>query len=113
MINNKSSSALSITYLHNLGLVFGGHFSFSEPQSFLCFLTDMFGERLLSDQELQASIVTRMLRMKNVTNKFATEVEKGSWNRKKLPFKPLSSNDLLDFPAVSLNNLKILFTGIY
>ncbi len=54
-----------------------------------------------------------MLNMKNMANKFAVEVEEGSWNRKKLPFKPLSRNDLLDFPEISLNDLKILFTGIY
>ncbi len=73
----------------------------------------MFGERLLSNRELYAEMVARMLKMKNVTNKFATEVEEGSWNWKKLPFKPSSSNDLLDFPEISLNDLKILFTGTY
>ncbi len=77
MINNKSPGPLSITYLPNLGLVFGGHFSFNELQSFLRFLLNMFGERLLSNQELQAEIVARMLRMKNVANKFATRSKTG------------------------------------
>ncbi len=41
---------------------------------------------------------------------FASNVKEGSWNRKKLPFKPLSSNDLLDFPEICPNDFKILFT---
>ncbi len=72
----------------------------------VCVLINMFGKRLLSDQKLQAEIVA------HVANKFATEVEEGSWNQKKLPFKPLSSNDL-HFPEISLIDLKILFTGTY
>ncbi len=48
-----------------------------------------------------------------MANKFATEVEEGNWNRKKFPFKPLSSNNLIDFPEISLNDLKIPFTGTY
>ncbi len=63
----------------------------------VCFLINMFGEKFFSDQELQAEIVARMLRMKNVVDRFATEVEEGSWKWKKLSFKPLSSNDLLQF----------------
>ncbi len=49
---------------------------------------------------------------KRVANKFTTEVEEGA-GIGKITFKPLSSNDRLDFPEISVNDLKILFTGTY
>lgn len=41
------------------------------------------------------------------------EVEKNGWLRKKLPFGTITSNDLTDFPELTENELKILFTGTY
>lgn len=50
---------------------------------------------------------------KDVQNTLATEVEENSWLRRKLPYKSVTSGDILDFPEMTERDLKILFTGSY
>ena len=50
---------------------------------------------------------------RNVQNTLATEVEEKRWLRRKLPFKSITSDDILDFPEMTERDLKILFTGTY
>lgn len=59
-------------------------------------------------------IADRMkLIMKNNVNALAYKIEDGNLNRKSVPFKPITSADLLDFPKLTLEDLEILFTGSY
>ena len=51
--------------------------------------------------------------MRKMENKFAAQVDEHHWNRKKTPFKPLSSDDILDFPELTIAQLEVLFTGTY
>lgn len=50
---------------------------------------------------------------KHVENTLATEAEEKECFRRKLPFKSITSNDLLDFPEMTERDLKICFTGSY
>lgn len=77
------------------------------------FLVNLFGKRLNCDSELQDEITNEMLLRKNVNNDLAKVVEEKNWNRKKRIFRPLTSNDVVDFPELTERDLKILFTGSY
>lgn len=77
------------------------------------FLVNEFGKRLNCDTDLQDQIAEQMLKRKDVDNSLAKVVEEQNWNRKKRIFKPLTSNDVLDFPEMTEQDLKILFTGSY
>ena len=46
-------------------------------------------------------------------NSLAKEVEEKRWGRRKIPFRQMSSTDLIDFPQITEKGLKILFTGLY
>ena len=46
-------------------------------------------------------------------NTFAIEVEENGWLRRKLPFTNVTSDDILDFPEMTEQDLKISFTGLY
>lgn len=78
-----------------------------------CFLQNRFGKRLNSDKGLLDEIISRMNATKNDVNTLAVEVENNNWNRKVTPFQLLSSEELLDFPEMSLDELKVFFTGSY
>ena len=78
-----------------------------------CFLNNTFGKRLNSDVDLCDEIVERMSSQNIAENSLSVEVENQHWNRRKIPFNQLSSNDLLDFPEMTEKDLKILFTGSY
>ncbi|XP_011873641.1 PREDICTED: uncharacterized protein LOC105565230, partial [Vollenhovia emeryi] len=77
------------------------------------FLNNTFGKRLQSDAETLDKIVQRMKDQKDIQNTLATEIEEKGWLRRKVCFKRVTSNDILDFPEMSTNDLKILFTGSY
>lgn len=50
----------------------------------------------------------------NLQNTLADEVEKNGWfRRKRLSFKNISFNDIEDFPEMTEQHLKILFTGSF
>lgn len=77
------------------------------------FLNNTFGKRLQSDVDTFDDILQRMHSQRNVQNTLATEVEEKGWLRRKLPFKSVTSDDILDFPEMTERDLKILFTGTY
>lgn len=77
------------------------------------FLQNQFGKRLESDLHHSEEISTRILNLKSVENTLATEAEEKQWLRRKLPFVRISSMDVNDFPEMTEQELKILFTGSY
>jgi len=77
------------------------------------FLNNTFGKKLESDAETLDEVVQRMHSQKHVENTLATEAEEKGWFRQKLPFKNITSNDLLDFPEITERDLNIFFTGSY
>ncbi|XP_025265235.1 uncharacterized protein LOC112638210 [Camponotus floridanus] len=77
------------------------------------FLNNTFGKRFHSDVDTFDDILQRMHSQKDVQNTLADEVEENGWLRRKLPFKSVTSDDILDFPEMTERDLKILFTGSY
>ncbi|CAH2088785.1 unnamed protein product [Euphydryas editha] len=77
------------------------------------FLHNQFSKRLISDVNITDDILQRMIDRKNTENTLAEEVETKGWFRKKLPFEDISEADILDFPELTENQLKILFSGTY
>lgn len=78
-----------------------------------CFLQNTFGKRLNSDEDKVDKIIERINLSRNNVNSLSIEVEENNWNKKTRPFAPLSSNDILDFPEMTLTDLGIFFTGSY
>ena len=72
-----------------------------------------FGKRLQSDVDNFDDILQRMHSQRHLQNTLATEVEEKGWVRRKLPFKSVTSEDILDFPEMTGRDIKILFTGTY
>ena len=77
------------------------------------FLQNKYGKAISSDKDLSNEIVARMQSQRNIENDLADYVTEKNLNKKRVSFKKLNSNDLLDFPELSLDELKILFTGTY
>ena len=77
------------------------------------FINNTFGERFESDVDISDEILDRMHRQKLVQNTLAIEVEENGWLRRKLPFTQVTSDDILDFPEMTKQDLNILFTGLY
>ena len=78
-----------------------------------CFLHNEFGTRLDSDHDLSDKIIVAMNLKKDQDNTLALEVETNRWARRKVPFTTITSEDLTDFPELTEQELKILFTGSY
>lgn len=78
-----------------------------------CYINNSYGKRLQSDRDLDDKIISSMEAKRYINNTLAEEVLAKRWSRKKLPFKKISSEELLDFPELTNNDLKILFTGTY
>lgn len=68
------------------------------------FLNNQFGKRLQSDAEFSSEIVERMRVTKIVEYTLAAEAEEKGWLRKKLVFQNISSEDILDFPEMTLTD---------
>lgn len=77
------------------------------------FLNNKFGKRLDSDSELFDQIFNQMKTRKCAENTLAHKVQTETLGRRKVPFKPLSSDQIVDFPELTESELKILFTGSY
>ncbi|XP_044586031.1 uncharacterized protein LOC123266063 [Cotesia glomerata] len=78
-----------------------------------CFLHNEFGKRLDSDLDLSEKIIAAMNSKKFQDNTLASEVETNRWARRKVPFATITSDMLTDFPELTEQELKILFTGSY
>ncbi|XP_063620645.1 uncharacterized protein LOC134793052 [Cydia splendana] len=79
-----------------------------------CFLNNKYGRRLLSDTNNTDAIITHLKTKSDMTvNNMAQLVEENGWIRKKTIFKNISSNDLLDFPELTQDDLHIFFGGSY
>ncbi|XP_075589844.1 uncharacterized protein LOC142597771 [Dermatophagoides farinae] len=78
-----------------------------------CYLYNTFGKRLTSDYNMVDTIVNRMKSKRHDQNYLAELVEENRWNRRLTAYKQLNSEDLLDFPEMTIDELKIFFTGTY
>ncbi|XP_058810427.1 uncharacterized protein LOC131675459 [Phymastichus coffea] len=78
-----------------------------------CFLINLFGKRFVSSISSSEEVVNLMKRKKDTGNSLAEEAESGRWSRRKTKFMKLTSNDILDFPEMTEEDLKIFFTGTY
>lgn len=85
--------------------------------SLLCkvvgFLHNKFGKRLDSDTGLNETIVQYFKERLALPNSLSEEVEKQHWNLRKTAFQQLVSSEILDFPRLNEEQLRILFTGSY
>jgi hypothetical protein len=79
----------------------------------VCFLNNVFGKRLRSDQTMFDEIVERMQATRNLPNTLAQEVEDKGWNRARIIWTAADSHSVLDFPELTEKDLKIFFTGTY
>ncbi|XP_051171003.1 uncharacterized protein LOC127287892 isoform X1 [Leptopilina boulardi] len=76
-------------------------------------LYNLFGKRLNCDSEKLSDIIARMKSNRNTTNSLAEKVYNENLNRKSVSFQVLSSRDLLDFPEITTDDLKIYFGRSY
>lgn len=77
------------------------------------FLQNTYGKRHISDLELNDKIIQNINDRQNMDNTLADEVLTQNWNRRKQPFHQLLAAEVSDFPELSEEELKILFTGTY
>lgn len=77
------------------------------------FMYNKFCKRLGSDGELRPAIVDRMNSRKALPNDLSVEMEEKRWARRKTLFHDLTADKILDFPELTLDQLKLLFTGSY
>lgn len=73
------------------------------------FLNNKFGKRLDSDIGNFEEIMCQMESRKCTENTLAKQVEAEHLGRRKVPFKQLSSSDIIDFPEMIEKELKIFF----
>ena len=66
-----------------------------------CFLQNQFGRRVNSDTELRDEILAEMTNRQCTGNTLAVEVGKEHWDRRKVPFKRLTSAKVIDFPEMA------------
>lgn len=77
------------------------------------FLHNTFGKRFDSDPELADIIINFMKERRTQQNTLQELVEVQKFSRRKKPFTIMTANCLMDFPELTENDLKILFTGTY
>lgn len=78
-----------------------------------CFLNNAYGKRFDSDIDLSKKIIAVMNSKKQEDNNLAKDIEANRWARRKVPFKTISSVDLIDFPELTEEELKIISTYSY
>lgn len=71
------------------------------------FPLNRFGKPLNSDTELQTEIISWMEMRRNCINDLMVEKEEKRWERRKTLFTSLKSTEILDFPELDENELKI------
>ena len=78
-----------------------------------CLLYNLKGKRLnILDDEAEA-IIHLMKTLKMKPNLLAEKVKINNYDQKSAPFRKITSNDLLDFPELTMKDLTIFFTGTY
>lgn len=79
-----------------------------------CYLNNEFGKRFLSDSEMTDEIIAHFKQVQPEYNTLAKQVADERWSRRKTQFEILDpSCDSEDFPRLSINELKVLYTGTY
>lgn len=77
-------------------------------------LQNLFGKRLnIMDDDKTRIIIERMKHKKSNVNALAEKISADNLNRKSVPFEEMSSEKVLDFPELTLEDLEIFFTGSY
>jgi len=79
----------------------------------VAFLHNRYGKRLASDGDSWMAVIDYLKSRMDVANTLSEEVVEQRWNRQKSKLHQLSSTELLDFPQLSEDALKLLFTGSY
>ena len=77
------------------------------------FLHNTFSKRLDCRNHLSYEIIERMQSQEHIANTLAEEVEENNFNLKRVCFRKITDNDMLDFPEMSLDEIKIFCTGIH
>lgn len=77
------------------------------------FLQNKYGKRHISDIDLHDKIIKNMKDRQTMKNTLVDEVLLHNWDRRKQPFQRLLASEVQDFPELSEEKLKILFTGTY
>ncbi|CAH2104791.1 unnamed protein product [Euphydryas editha] len=77
------------------------------------FILNYFGTPITHDTDLNRKIIERMKALRYTDNTLATEIEEKRLLRRKQPFQKLINRNLLDFPEMSEEQLKLFFTGTY
>lgn len=77
------------------------------------FLVNKFGKSCVSKLSTDKEVLAQIKQQNTKENTLAVEAESGRWSGRKVPFRKLTSSDILDFPDMSENDLKIFFTGTY
>ena len=57
--------------------------------------------------------ISRLKSTNDSENTLAQEVKEKRWSRRNIPFKYICSSDVADFPEMTVNDLEILFAGLY
>lgn len=78
-----------------------------------CFLINQFGKRFVSSISSSNEVINLIKSKKDKDNSLALDAETERWSRRKTKFVKLTSRDILDFPEMTENDLKIFFTGTY
>ncbi len=78
-----------------------------------CYLNNLFGKRLASDEKLFDEVLDRMRTMRHVPNELCEEVRAKNWNTVRRVWTDVNSESIVDFPELTEDHLKILFTGTY
>uniref|UniRef100_A0A6P7GRD0 Uncharacterized protein LOC114329946 n=3 Tax=Diabrotica virgifera virgifera TaxID=50390 RepID=A0A6P7GRD0_DIAVI len=77
------------------------------------FLINTFGKRYVSEVSSKNEIIAQINKIKSLENTLLQECEENRWGRRKTLFQPLQSNDVLDFPEMTEQDLITFFTGTY
>lgn len=77
------------------------------------FLVNQFGKRYVSTHSTKETVLSQIRRKEQEENTLAIEAETQRWSRRKIPFKKMTSSDVMDFPELTEEDLKVFFTGTY
>ena len=76
------------------------------------FLVNQFGKRCVSKVSTDKKVLEQIRIQDTKENMLAIKAETGRWSKRKIPFKKLTSANVLNFPDMSENDLHIFFHRI-